>query len=247
MPRHLPLAALLMAGAGGTHLAAAVPHFSDNALYGLLFVGAGWLQVLLAAALLVSGRAGVARTAMVVNVLAVAAWGVSRTVGLPLVPPEPVGVADAVMVMLELGAIGVLASRAWGASFGLRGAQISAVSLAAVLALTVGGSTVAIAGLASEGHHAEASQPSGSHGETEQPRTDETSHGGGLQSDNAGTATDAVHVHPDGSVHVHEAGTAHGHPDGTVHILQDGQPRAQVGAGGHGDKQPHPHEEGESH
>lgn len=91
-----------MARAGGTHLAAAVPHFSSNALYGMLFVGAGWLPLL--------------------------AW----------------------------------------ATFGLRGGRVSVVSLVAVLALAVGGSTLAVSGLASgtEGHHAEASEP-GSQGDYE--------------------------------------------------------------------------------
>lgn len=69
--------------------------------------------------------------------------------------------------MLFVGA-GWLQLLAWGATFGLRGGQVSVVSLVAVLALAVGGSTLAIAGLASdtEGHHAEASEP-GSQGDYE--------------------------------------------------------------------------------
>lgn len=213
MPRHLPLAALLIAGAGATHLAAAVPHFSSNPLYGTLFVGAGWVQVLLAAVLLTRARVGVAWAAIGVNVAAVVSWGVSRTVGLPLAHVEPVLLADAVTVALEVAAIGVLVARLRGATFAFRGGQVTALSLVAVLALAAGGSTVAIAGLGTgDDHHGEASDEGGD--------AEEGGHAHAGESDGDGSQgqADAAHEHPDGTVHVHEAGKPHVHPDRTVHV-----------------------------
>lgn len=206
MPRHLPLAALLTAGAGATHLAAAVPHFSTNPLYGTLFVGAGWVQVLLAAVLLASGRAGVVGAAIAVNTAAVISWALSRTVGLPLAHSEPVLLADAVAVALEVAAVGVLVARLRGATFGFRAGKVTALSLVAVLALATVGSTVAIADLASGSHHGEASEEGGS-----------TEEGG--------------HAHADGTVHVHEVGKPHVHADRTVHVHLTGQGRPHDPAG----------------
>lgn len=238
MPRHLPLAALLTAGAGATHLAAAVPHFSSNPTYGVLFVVAGWTQILLAAVLLTSARTGVAWAAVAVNTAAVVSWAVSRTVGLPLAHPEPVLLADALTVALEFAAVGVLVARLRGASFGLRAGQISAVSLVAVLALAAGGSTVAIADLSSNGH-AHGSEPDGqAHGAGSH---DAGGHEGSAEdpqhasSEDDGTkAAEPAHEHPDGTVHVHEAGKPHVHPDQTVHVHAIGS-TTPSGDGGHED------------
>lgn len=217
MPRHLPLAALLIAGAGATHLAAAVPHFSNNPLYGTLFVGAGWVQVLLAAMLLTRARVGVAWAAIGVNAAAVVSWGVSRTVGLPLAHVEPVLLADAVTVALEVAAIGVLVARLRGATFAFRGGQVTALSLVAVLALAAGGSTVAIAGLGTgDDHHGEASDEGGDAEEDGHAHAGEES--GESEADEPQGQADAAHRHPDGTVHVHEAGKPHVHPDRTVHV-----------------------------
>lgn len=217
MPRHLPLAALLIAGAGATHLAAAVPHFSSNPLYGTLFVGAGWVQVLLAAVLLTRARVGVVWAAVGVNVAAVASWAVSRTVGLPLAHAEPVLLADAVTVALEVAAIGVLVARLRGATFAFRGGQVTALSLVAVLALAAGGSTVAIAGLGTgDDHHGEASGEGGGAEEGGHAHAGEES--GESEADGARGQAGAAHEHPDGTVHVHEAGKPHVHPDRTVHV-----------------------------
>lgn len=217
MPRHLPLAALLTAGAGATHLAAAVPHFASTPLYGTLFVAAGWIQVLLAAVLLTRGRVELAWAAVVVNATAVVAWAVSRTVGLPLAHPEPVLLADAVTVALEVAAIGVLIARLRGATFGFRGGQATALSVVAVLALATGGSTLAIAGLGTgDAHHGEASE------QGESTEGDGHAHAGDDSGDSEGPGGQeqpaAVHEHPDGTMHVHEAGTPHVHPDRTVHV-----------------------------
>lgn len=250
MPRHLPLAALLIAGAGATHLAAAVPHFSSNPLYGTLFVGAGWVQVLLAAVLVTRARVGVAWAAIGVNAAAVASWAVSRTVGLPLAHVEPVLLADAVTVALEVAAIGVLVARLRGATFGFRGGQVTALSLVAVLALAAGGSTVAIAGLGtSDDHHGGASDEGGG---TEEGGHAHDSEGSGESDGDGGQGqADAGHEHPDGTVHVHEAGKPHVHPDRTVHVHSGersgpGEPAGSQDAGSEHDDG-HDHEGEDAH
>lgn len=242
MPRHLPLAALLTAGAGATHLAAAVPHFSDNAVYGALFVGAGWLQLLLAALLLASAQAGVAWTAVGVNAAALVAWAISRTTGLPFAHVEPVLLGDALTVVLEVAAIGVLVARLRGATFGVRAGYVSAGSLLAVLALAVGGSTVAIADLGTEGHgHGGDSEDEGDHGGSDHGA--EASPGGEVEE-----VADSAHEHDDGTVHLHKSGQPHVHEDDTVHL------HGTTGTGPAGGRAPeqddghdHEHDDDEGH
>lgn len=243
MPRHLPLAALLTAGAGATHLAAAVPHFSGNAVYGALFVGAGWLQLLLAALLLASAQAGVAWTAVGVNAAAIVAWAISRTTGLPFAHVEPVLLGDALTVALEVAAIGVLVARLRGANFGVRAGYVSAGSLLAVLALAVGGSTVAIADLGTEGHgHGTESEEAGGHGGSGGHGAEESPGGEVAQ------VADSAHEHDDGTVHLHQAGQPHVHGDDTVHL----HGTTETGPGGgrapeQDDGHDHEHEDDEGH
>lgn len=253
MPRHLPLAALLTAAAGATHLAAAVPHFSTNPLYGTLFVGAGWTQLILAALLLASARAGLARAAVVVNAMAIAAWGLSRTVGLPLAHTEPVLLADALTVALEVAASGVLVARLRGAAFGWRDGQPSVLPLIAVLALATGASTVAIAGLGSGGHEhgADSGDAGGGHAASEPAPEGAASEAGpegaASASGNERPAED-THEHPDGTVHIHQAGKPHVHPDRTVHVHPEDESPDEEAADGHGHAEGgHAHEHEGSH
>lgn len=271
MPRHFPLAALLTAGAGATHLAAAVPHFSSNPLYGTLFVGAGWGQFVLAALLMTSARTGVTWAAIGLNAGSLVAWAVSRTVGLPLAHPEPVLLADAVTVALEVAAIVVLVARVRGAAFGLRAGQAMVLPLVAVLALSFGASTVSIADLSSEDH----AHGSGSGGGDDHQASAEGHHAGakaegrqaaaedhhagadasrgkeaGSSSDSGGGA-DKAHEHPDGTVHIHEAGRPHVHPDRTVHVhtVNADQRSGEQSAVGHGKNggDGHSHEHNDEH
>lgn len=230
LPRHLPLAALLTVGAGATHLAAAVPHFSGNAVYGALFVGVGWIQVLLAALLLASARRRLAWAAVGVNIAAVGAWAISRTVGLPLTHAEPVLLADTLTVVLEMAAVGVLVARLRGADFGVRAGYVSAGSLVAVLALAVGASATAIADLGTEGH-----DHGGQADSTDQPPNDDV-----------GQVADSAHRHGDGTVHLHEAGKPHVHPDETVHLHQaSAEGSADDGAPQQDDGHDHEHADGD--
>lgn len=151
----IQLAAMFTAGAGAVHLAAAVPHFADSALLGSGFVAVGWAQLVAAALLFRRRQARSVRWSVVaLNVAAVVTWAVSRTVGLPVGHPGPeaVGPGDVLTVALEIAAVGVFVWRSqrgpvtpgrWGRT----------VVLASTWALVVGGSTLAIADIATHGHH----------------------------------------------------------------------------------------------
>ena len=145
-------AALLIAGAGAIHLAAAVPHLRESAVLGTAFVATGWAQLLLGALLTAErpGR-GAVLSGIVLGVVAATAWALSRTVGLPILHPEveQVGTAGIVTVTLELLSVAALT---W-ALLDLRPPSIRTAYGAVVLAalLTLGASSAAIAGLAHEG------------------------------------------------------------------------------------------------
>lgn len=214
--RRLPLVALLTAAAGATHIAAAVPHFVDDPLFGVSFVAAGWIQLAVAAVLLVRPDRWAVTAAGLVNVAALIAWVFSRTAGLPLghPGPEPVALADTITVLLELTAVAVVAMR-WRGSRAMLGrstATMGALGLAAVLA--TGGSAAAIAALGSgHGHDDGAPAAAG--------RDD----GDGHAHDTGADVSGPVHEHADSTWHVHERGDAHEHPDGTVHVhAAGGQP-----------------------
>lgn len=242
MPRRLPLAALLTAGAGVTHLAAAVPHFAGEPAYGVLFATAGWAQVLLAGLLVTSARGRVVWTAMAAHTAAVIVWAISRSVGLPLTHPEPILLADALTVALEVAAVGLLVARLRGVETGLHEEQASALSLAAVLTVVMGGSTIAIADLALEGHAHGTDADESPVGNGHDEMATEPSSEGHMTS-----AMDRVHVHPDGTVHVHESGEPHVHSDGTlhVHVAQDTDHSDE--GNGQDDGHDHDHEEGAGH
>lgn len=167
--RRLPIAALLTAAAGGIHLAAAVPHFTDDRLLGASFVAVGWLQLAVAAGLLLGVSRSTVAAATAVNLVAAAAWALSRTTGLPLghAGPEAVGIADLVTVAFEVAAMGLLVAR-WRGSAALLGSRTTAVVTLAATGILVGiGSGAAIATLATGHHHAVApaahSEPAGGH------------------------------------------------------------------------------------
>lgn len=105
--------ALLLALAGGIHLAVAPEHVSEYLPFGLAFYGMAALQ-LLAALAFAAGRTPVAvRRATVALSLAIAAlWATSRLVGLPIGPEpwlaESVGFEDALCTVLEVAAAAVI-------------------------------------------------------------------------------------------------------------------------------------------
>lgn len=144
-----PLIALSL-GAGAIHATVTGDHFHESAILGMAFVAVtvfqlGWAVVVIARPahrVLLAGAA--------VNTAAIAAWAVSRTVGLPVgsTPwtPEPVGAIDLVCVGLEAAFVVVALIAASGASLrtGIPRSVTGALG-AAVALLVTGGTTFAVA------------------------------------------------------------------------------------------------------
>jgi hypothetical protein len=103
----------LSVGAASIHFAVIGAHFEEYPPYGVAFVALAWFQVGWAVAYLQAPRRRLAIAAIVVNAGALAAWLVSRTVGLPIGPEdghvEPVGPLDIAAVLMEVALIAVLA------------------------------------------------------------------------------------------------------------------------------------------
>lgn len=165
------LAAAFTAGAGAVHLAAAVPHLAGSVLLGSGFVAVGSAQ-LAAAAFLISRRSdrSVRWSVVALNLVAVATWAVSRTVGLPVGHPGPeaVGLGDVLTVALEIAAVGVLVWRSRRTPARNPGRWRRAVVLASTWAVVAGGSTLAIADVGAHGHHEGAGQEHGAHASAEE-------------------------------------------------------------------------------
>ncbi len=102
----LNLAVVLLLGAAAIHLAVAPGHLEDYRLFGLFFLGAGAVQLLLALGLLVFPARRLLAGAMAVNIGVAALWTLSRTVGLPLGPvpwqPLGVGLSDLLCTAMEI-------------------------------------------------------------------------------------------------------------------------------------------------
>lgn len=213
----LAIAAVLTFAAGVVHVAAAVPHFGDDALLGSAFIITGWAQIVGAALLLHPRPARVAVWAgVVIHVAALGALVASRTAGLPLGHGgvEPVTLPDATTAVLEIAALIVLAG--WlrrphpvGAP---RPLVVGVMGIAGAVAL--GGSTVAVASLGTAGH-GHGAQMADTHA-ADTPRGHD---GNSMASHETGAATnERVHVHDDESIHVHTSGDGHEHTDGTMHV-----------------------------
>lgn len=94
------------AGAGAIHLALAEQHFAEWRPLGIAFVVAGAAQLVWAVALAAHDDRRVLRAGAIATVGVVAAYLLSRTVGLPVGPEafaaEPVGTADLACCALEV-------------------------------------------------------------------------------------------------------------------------------------------------
>jgi hypothetical protein len=101
---------LLVAGVAFTggliHVGAAVDHFSEFALYTVVFAGLATVQIAWAAVILRRPSHRVLLFGCAFNVGVIGLWVASRTVGVPIAPrawvPEAVGVADLVETVGEL-------------------------------------------------------------------------------------------------------------------------------------------------
>jgi hypothetical protein len=148
MERRSIVLVALAAAAGAIHLAMAPAHGAESAAHGVAFALAGWAQLALAGALLARPSRTLVALGAVLSGAFLVAWVVSRTVGLPVLGEEEVGLVDALCAGLELAfvlaGVAILAER-WSGT--------ASPALAAVAA--IGAMTVSSAALAS---------PAGEHG-----------------------------------------------------------------------------------
>jgi hypothetical protein len=139
------LLAALLAGAGTIHLAMIAPHAQDYVAEGVIFALAGWAQVTLAFFVFTHPSRRVLTTTVAVSLLFIAAWALSRTVGLPY--GAHAGEAEAVtsvdlaaagfQALTVVGAVVAMVAPRLGAGIGRSGLVVGAgLPLLAVMALT---------------------------------------------------------------------------------------------------------------
>lgn len=148
--------ALFTAGAGAVHLAVAAPHFSGSVLLGSGFLAIGWSQIAAAvASLRRHPQRGAVFATVAVNIAALIAWVVSRTIGLPLLHAgsEGVGVVGLVTVGLEMLAVAAAAWQLNGRPARRLSADPPVLALVLAAALSIGGSSIAIAAIGTHGSH----------------------------------------------------------------------------------------------
>lgn len=155
--RSLFTAAVLSLGAGVVHVAAMFSHLQESAALAVAFGVVAVLQLALGGRLLV--RRPPSRRLLgagaLLQLAAVVAWGLSRTMGLPFGGEgvEAVMLPDVVAVVLQLGAVIVLALAALEPVAARPRIPKHALAVAVATAtLAMGVTSVAVAGLA-DGHH----------------------------------------------------------------------------------------------
>ncbi len=98
--------ALSSAAAATIHFAVVWPHWSESVAFSVLFAVTGVFQLAWASLVLAAPSRPVLWTGAVVSLGVALAWGMSRTVGLPIGPepwtPEGVGLADVAATVFEL-------------------------------------------------------------------------------------------------------------------------------------------------
>jgi hypothetical protein len=113
----VPVVAFLSGAAGVIHLLVIEPHLEASRLHAALFAGVAAFQLLWAVGYPARPSRWLGWSAVMVNAGTVVVWVVSRTIGLPgwldggVV--EPVGLADAVSTVLELGVVTGLLAILW--------------------------------------------------------------------------------------------------------------------------------------
>src|SRR3712207_7642175 len=97
--------AALLAGAAGTHFAMAPAHADEWLAEGIAFAATGWAQVVLAVAVVVRPSRRVLGLGILVNLLVLGAYFLSRTAGLPFGPEsgqsEPFAFIDVLPAVFE--------------------------------------------------------------------------------------------------------------------------------------------------
>lgn len=239
--RRLRYAAAASAAAGVVHVAAAVPHFTDDPLLGAGFVVIGWLQLLAATLLFRGGRSrGLLLSVLGLQVAAIGGWAVSRTVGLPVghPGPEPVGLPDALTVVFEIAVVGLLAWRLRRPKAPRPARSVFVAGLVASWLVVISASALAVSDLALNGHgHAPEASGTSQAAHPHDPQASDGHHDE--------VTAEPVHQHPDGSVHLHAAADPHEHDDDTIHLHPVPASSHQMeSSGGEAD---HTHAPGEEH
>jgi hypothetical protein len=170
VPAHWMIAAALL-GASAIHFAMTPSHFGESGIEGAGFLVSAWVQAALAAAVLWRPTRAVLLGTAGSSLALIAAWVVSRTVGLPVGAhsghAESVTLVDGVCVALEaasvLLAVGLLLGLARRVA---RGRGLAIVGVAAALVATTG----AVASPSARDHaahsHGEAAGEAGAAGHT---------------------------------------------------------------------------------
>jgi hypothetical protein len=207
--------AALLAGAAGTHFAMAPAHAEEWLAEGIAFAATGWAQVVLAVAVVVRPSRRVLGLGIVVNLLVLAAYLVSRTAGLPLGPEagerEPFAFIDVLTAVFEaLFVVGAgLALAVPARQESRRGWQsvpvFAGVSVLVVAALTSG--ALASPSAREHAHGGEEADAGGHHGTDAAAATPAGHHGAtAAEAVNVGGVVDPEEI-PAGA----EPGTASGH------------------------------------
>jgi hypothetical protein len=138
------LLAVISAGAGAIHLVMVPSHWGESVAEGLGFALSGWLQIVFAAIVLTRPSRVLLWAGALINAVAIGAWIVSRTAGLPFGAhsgvAESAGFVDITCVVFE--AVLVVACIAFayrptmGARFARAGMSVAGIASLGVLALT---------------------------------------------------------------------------------------------------------------
>jgi hypothetical protein len=149
--------AAMSLGAAVIHAAFAPSHLQETWSHGAFFIGAAWYQLLLALLLVTRPKKWVYVLGLL-NVVVIAAWVISRTVGAPFGPnsgvAEEVGFPDVLATDLEgfivLGCLAMLISKAWRKP--ARWTALSTAGVASIALLVAGFTTASLTPRFTEGH-----------------------------------------------------------------------------------------------
>jgi hypothetical protein len=152
------LLASFSVGAGAIHLAMVPSHWGSSTVEGVSFAVVGWLQIAFAVAVMARPSRLLLQLGIALNAIAIGAWIVSRTAGLPYGAhsgvAEDAGFVDVTCVVLE--GVLLLACAVWafkpglGARFAKGGLAFAAIVAVSVLGLTT--AALASPGARNHGH-----------------------------------------------------------------------------------------------
>jgi hypothetical protein len=150
------LLAVLSGAAGVIHLAMVPSHWGSSVAEGVGFSIVGWAQIVIAVILLTSPSRGLLRVTMLVNVVAIGAWMISRTWGLPFGEnsgqPHAAQFIDLVCVGIEAGLVVLAAWWLEHPEFGRNWHGRALVAFAIVPIAVVGLATAALASPSARNH-----------------------------------------------------------------------------------------------